>query len=714
MMTDFADQNELLFFTPHGNVIDLVSLDMSNPLSHRLELPFNIKSLHPLNRDQYLVVASHSGDEGIIPSDNLFSLKKADPEDPVPTMMNPISQPKSEEDHSSGGSKVLDRLSSALHSSSRSSSAKTQEANVSSILKAGNKGLSKFGLSRVFNEPTDSPNTLLSTHDAYAALVMGFPELEFSPNEVHVWPRPSPLPEDTRGHPGGGGYYASAAANHKKYDDPSKSLVFLPESCQVVRPVAHQDLPAECKNQQQGPANVTAYLEVVDLLAQKLRYIPVPEPAQMSTYAAWYKQTYPDQLLALAKTSNEGLVSVDNVGTLRLWETGVANLSRSMSEWKRMIGETSEDRDLSIQRNHVGGLDTPKHGQIDPKGAPHVGGNTWAGGTGGRDTAGLGGIGGPYRLDAGHDVHQVSDDLKEQVPEHIRKAAREMNRKAYEERLREIRMSEYDAELYEQYASGVRKQVQTLRLIINGLQAKAQDRQWLKNQTSGELDDTKLIEGITGEKAIYKKRSDQEPEPGAPQEKPKRLRLLVDVSGSMYRFNGHDQRLERMMESALMVMEALEGYSDRIRYDIVGHSGEEPDIPFVRMSQEPKNARDRLQVLRNMHAHAQFCMSGDHTLAGTVQAINELAADADNHDECFVIVLSDANFDRYGISPSSFAKILNRQSDKVNAFSIFIGSLGDQADRLTQKLPAGKGFVCLDTRKIPEILKAIFTSTMLK
>jgi len=36
------------------------------------------------------------------------------------------------------------------------------------------------------------------------------------------------------------------------------------------------------------------------------------------------------------------------------------------------------------------------------------GGNTWAGGTGGRDTAGLGGKGGPYRLDAGHAVHQLS------------------------------------------------------------------------------------------------------------------------------------------------------------------------------------------------------------------------------------------------------------------------------------------------------------------
>ena len=141
----------------------------------------------------------------------------------------------------------------------------------------------------------------------------------------------------------------------------------------------------------------------------------------------------------------------------------------------------------------------------------------------------------------------------------------------------------------------------------------------------GELDDTRLIEGITGEKSIYKKRAEQDPEPGAPQEKPKLMRLLVDVSGSMYRFNGHDQRLERMMESALMVMEALDGHEQKFKYDIIGHSGEERAIPFVRAGKdEPKNEKERLEVLRLMHAHSQFCMSGDHTLAATATAITEL------------------------------------------------------------------------------------------
>jgi hypothetical protein len=37
--------------------------------------------------------------------------------------------------------------------------------------------------------------------------------------------------------------------------------------------------------------------------------------------------------------------------------------------------------------------------------------------------------------------------------------------------------------------------VQALRVILNSLQAKSKERQWLRHQTSGELDDTKLIEG---------------------------------------------------------------------------------------------------------------------------------------------------------------------------------------------------------------------------
>lgn len=73
-------------------------------------------------------------------------------------------------------------------------------------------------------------------------------------------------------------------------------------------------------------------------------------------------------------------------------------------------------------------------------------------------------------------------------------------------------MSDYDAEMYESFSSRVRRQVQSLRVILDSLQAKSRERVWLRHQTSGELDDTKLIEGLAGERAIYKKRGDEEPE----------------------------------------------------------------------------------------------------------------------------------------------------------------------------------------------------------
>ncbi|KAF6085206.1 von Willebrand factor A domain containing 8 [Phyllostomus discolor] len=285
-----------------------------------------------------------------------------------------------------------------------------------------------------------------------------------------------------------------------------------------------------------------------------------------------------------------------------------------------------------------------------------------------------------------------------------------MGQKAFQQRLKEIQMSEYDATIYERFSGAVRRQVHSLRIILDNLQAKGKERQWLRHQATGELDDAKIIDGLTGEKAIYKRRGELEPQLGSPQQKPKRLRLVVDVSGSMYRFNGVDGRLERSMEAVCMVMEAFENYEEKFKYDIAGHSGDDYNIPLVPTNKIPKDNKQRLEILKTMHAHAQFCMSGDHTLEGTEHAIREIVKE--EADEYFVIVLSDANLSRYGIHPSKFAQILT-SNPQVNAFAIFIGSLGDQATRLQRTLPAGRSFIAMDTKDIPQILQQIFTSTML-
>jgi hypothetical protein len=72
---------------------------------------------------------------------------------------------------------------------------------------------------------------------------------------------------------------------------------------------------------------------------------------------------------------------------------------------------------------------------------------------------------------------------------------------------------------------------------------------WVKRQTDGELDDSRLTEGLTGEATVYKRRGMEKPELGRPQIKfvtllsiqatcsyrtrPKRIRFVFDLSASM-------------------------------------------------------------------------------------------------------------------------------------------------------------------------------------
>ncbi len=70
-----------------------------------------------------------------------------------------------------------------------------------------------------------------------------------------------------------------------------------------------------------------------------------------------------------------------------------------------------------------------------------------------------------------------------------------------------------------------------------------------------------------------------------------------------------------------------------------------------------------------MLAHSQFCSSGDHTFEATKFAIQEIGKE--EADDYFVICLSDANFDRYGLSPRSFAKIMLDTDPKVYFIEFF-------------------------------------------
>ncbi|CAG5865389.1 unnamed protein product [Menidia menidia] len=676
MCREFSHKNWLLFYKEDGNQLDV--LDVLEGRVHSISLPINLKSVFLVAEDRWMLMESNTNKKYLLTKPMHMTA-----EDSGVCQLHSIN-----EDPVSSGHGV-------------------SSADVCVPQMVSNEQLPNENLSAALDQKIVSPNRLLADTGSFAQIIVGFPDL-MSPNEVYNFKRPVDLTAMKSAESGGHMFFKSGLRSSTAKRENCVSL--LPAN-QVVRAIPPSKVPIkEIYPKDVTPPMTAAYLEVVDLNSKKLKYIPVPRSTTVSPYTSWLSKVSESDVL-LAALGSGSVATVDMGGYVRLWETGLDSLQRSLMEWRNMIG-TEDGRPIQITIERDSGLDVsaPKYGKIDPNNVPHVGGNQWAGGTGGRDTAGLGGKGGPYRLDAGHKVYQVSQAEKDAVPEEVQRAAREMAEKAFKERLKEINMSEYDASTYERFSSAVRRQVQSLRIILDSLQAKGKERQWLKNQALGELDDAKIIDGLTGEKAIYKRRGELDPELGSPQQKPKRFRVLADVSGSMYRFNGVDGRLERSMEAVCMVMEALENYEHKFKYDVVGHSGDGYDIELVNADKVPKNNKQRLKVLKTMHAHAQFCMSGDHTLEGTEASIKELSRE--EADEHFVVVLSDANLERYGIRPERFAQVLT-SDPQVNAFAIFIGSLGDQAERLQKTLPAGRSFVAMDTKQIPQILQQIFTSTML-
>ncbi|CAI4226062.1 unnamed protein product [Auanema sp. JU1783] len=507
-------------------------------------------------------------------------------------------------------------------------------------------------------------------------------------------------------------YYLSDAVT-KTHLDPNRNMLLL-DGGVVVSTQPNWEVPKNAIQKDISVNRLGGFLEAVDTKSGVVQYVPVPEPKFTNYHGSW--------LASLSKTpfqivpwKENKFITLDNSGGIRSYELSPSSLGKSLNSWRQMIGEKEGPLRMEIDRGmsdfDFSKLDEPKLGKFDPDNTPHVGGNQWMGGTGGYNTAGLGGVGGPFRLDSGHDVHQMPEFAKQQVPEHLLQKAREIAKAEYAKKLKEIKMSEYDAESYNKLWNRIDKQAIRLKGIIDQLEAKKKERQWARHQTSGDFDDSKIIEGITGEKNVYRRRIEKMPEPGAPQQNPKYMKIVFDVSGSMYRFNGYDSRLQRSLEAALMVMTSLEGKEHKIKYDITGHSGDTPCINFVLNGNYPKNNKERLDILKQMLAHTQYCSSGDFTTEALDVAIKELSKEMDC-DEKIVVLVSDANLERYGIRPKHISDIMNK-TDEVNSFVIFIGSLGEQAEILQKALPPGKAFVCKNTSELPQIMQNIFASTLI-
>ena len=271
--------------------------------------------------------------------------------------------------------------------------------------------------------------------------------------------------------------------------------------------------------------------------------------------------------------------------------------------------------------------DGPKHGAWDDE--AHMGGNMFAGGSGGSGTAGLGGRGGPYRLDVGQQLGHMTQQEKDAVDDASLAAAKDMATKAHAKKLEELGFGPAEASAYEAARDAVLLGATELRAALLDREKRDRERVWKTRQTVGELDDNLLVDGVAGERGVYRRRvapdgadDDDDADRPAPTSKhgetrdPIRLRFVFDCSGSMYTFNRIDRRLERLQQIALFVFEALDGLDDDYDYSVVAHSGNGPEAElFVPWGAggKPKTPKERWAVCQRMAAHAQYCSPGDHT-----------------------------------------------------------------------------------------------------
>ena len=146
----------------------------------------------------------------------------------------------------------------------------------------------------------------------------------------------------------------------------------------------------------------------------------------------------------------------------------------------------------------------------------------------------------------------------------------------------------------------------------------------------------------------------------------------------------------------------------------VGHNGDSAEIPLfsssassTSSSSSTSDPKTQLRILERMVAHTQYTFPGDRTLEAMDHAMTH-AGDGD-----LILVISDANLQRYRIDPDDVGTLLlssSRRSTNVHAHLVLIGSFGDEANQLARAIPNERAQVCMDTAELPRILTTIVAS----
>jgi len=120
--------------------------------------------------------------------------------------------------------------------------------------------------------------------------------------------------------------------------------------------------------------------------------------------------------------------------------------------------------------------------------------------------------------------------------------------------------------------------------------------------------------------------------------------------------------------------------------------------------------KERLRILQKMVAHSEYCTRGDSTLEAISKSIENVKNQRGQFDDRFVFVISDGDLNQYNLNSNILSSVLMKETS-VNAHVIFIAQSPNSAEEFRNK----KQFhFCLDTSKLPQLMKQIFSEQIFK
>ena len=105
-------------------------------------------------------------------------------------------------------------------------------------------------------------------------------------------------------------------------------------------------------------------------------------------------------------------------------------------------------------------------------------------------------------------------------------------------------------------------------------------------------------------------------------------------------------------------------------------------------------------------ASARAVPARECAVLATERAVREVLEEADEVDDRIVIVVSDGNLGRYGITPEEL-KAAMQIDPSVQCYLVFIAEAG-AAEWLVSQLPLQSAYACMDLESLPSTLKDIF------